>query len=177
MMPTLPKAIKMRPDLDLTDQQIFDKIVAHLRNQKVPASFPDGINGEFGSCYYRLKTGTQTLMCAAGCLIPDELYLDSMEGRMIQSLVNDPNIDADLRYFFRMHSSVMSDMQAVHDDHHAEWEEYFRYVAAKHNLLLDGEKVNVPLQNNPMVPEFLQRQAQLAEDRKPRYPDSNDGEL
>jgi hypothetical protein len=54
-----------------TDQQTFDFVVTHLRKQNQPAVDPIG-----GNCMYRYES----LSCAAGCLIPDELYTPDLEG-------------------------------------------------------------------------------------------------
>lgn len=49
----------------MTQQEIFDAVLAHLRKQgKASMSDP-------ASCRYRGPGGTS---CAVGCLIPDELY-------------------------------------------------------------------------------------------------------
>jgi hypothetical protein len=51
-------------------QEIYDNVKSHLLAQGCRAS-KDGI------CRYRTPEG---LKCAAGCLIPDSLYRESMEG-------------------------------------------------------------------------------------------------
>lgn len=50
----------------LTAQQIFDKVVNHLRTQGRAAHAPNGTG-----CMYRNDEG---LSCAVGCLIPDSHY-------------------------------------------------------------------------------------------------------
>lgn len=53
----------------MNKQEIFDKVVNHLREQGEPAI------DSYGRCQYRMKSETdKTLMCAAGCLISDEDY-------------------------------------------------------------------------------------------------------
>lgn len=56
--------------------EIFEKVQTHLLAQKCRSA---GINPQTENfiCLYR---GPEGLMCAAGCLIPDELYDPSMEG-------------------------------------------------------------------------------------------------
>ena len=54
----------------MTEQEIFDKVVLHLYQQGEP-SITHG-----GRCRYRLSGK----MCAIGCLIPDDMYSESMEG-------------------------------------------------------------------------------------------------
>jgi hypothetical protein len=57
----------------LDKQQTFDRVLAHLRAQGVPATAsPSG-----GACNYRTKDGR---MCAIGVLIPDNLYDPRIEG-------------------------------------------------------------------------------------------------
>jgi hypothetical protein len=57
----------------MTNQEIFDKVVHHLLTQGKPAL-------EGGSCRYRTADG---LKCAIGCLITDDAYDASLEGRGI----------------------------------------------------------------------------------------------
>lgn len=61
-----------------TKQETFDFVVQHLYQQGKPAM------DEEGYCLYRTKDG---LMCAVGCLIPDEMYYLSMEKTPIDSLI------------------------------------------------------------------------------------------
>ena len=66
----------------LTKQEIYDKVCAHLAQQKVRAT--ESLNGSFfiqcnlrwRGCRYRTSNG---LKCAIGCLIPDDLYSSDME--------------------------------------------------------------------------------------------------
>lgn len=60
----------------LTLQQIFDKVLAHLRKQAVRSSETLASGGAM--CCYRDPQGR---MCAAGCLIPDNAYVPAMEAR------------------------------------------------------------------------------------------------
>ena len=56
----------------MTDQELFDKVAAHLLKQGVRAE------SQFaGGCAYRGENGTK---CAAGVLIADEHYSDVLEG-------------------------------------------------------------------------------------------------
>jgi hypothetical protein len=54
----------------MTNQQVFNKVIRHLRRQG-KAAVVDGV------CAYRASDGSK---CAVGCLIPDELYHPYMEG-------------------------------------------------------------------------------------------------
>lgn len=55
----------------MDNQQIFDKVLAHLRRQGAPARGPDS------TCCYRTDDGR---MCAVGCLIPSKNYSPDIEG-------------------------------------------------------------------------------------------------
>lgn len=61
----------------LNKQQVFDKVAAHLLAQKITSSKSHIVGG---SCLYRGPNGTK---CAVGCLIPDDLYEPSMEGKSV----------------------------------------------------------------------------------------------
>ena len=50
------------------------KIRDHLTQQRRQASTPGG------TCCYRTNRDGRTLMCAVGCLIPDDKYSDQFEG-------------------------------------------------------------------------------------------------
>lgn len=63
----------------MTKQEIFEKVVIHLRNQGRRAtgkSHPMAAS----KCKYRTSDG---LKCGIGCLIPDELYDPSFEGKSV----------------------------------------------------------------------------------------------
>ncbi len=63
-------------------QEIFEKVVNHLLNQKVRSvSRFNGTSG--GSCAYRGQNNTS---CAIGCLLTDEEYDPKMEFRTVQQL-------------------------------------------------------------------------------------------
>lgn len=62
----------------MTLQEIYDKVKTHLLTQNERSvDLYDFV------CKYR---GPRGLMCAAGCLIPDELYLPTLEGRAADGL-------------------------------------------------------------------------------------------
>lgn len=99
----------------MTNQEIFDKVVNHLRTQNKQAiKVIDGVD----QCQYRAvdENGCVT-MCAAGCLIPDEDYKPSFEGGtvMIGAVVgnyfSNKGYTNDQIYLVR-------DLQKVHDYAH-----------------------------------------------------------
>lgn len=62
----------------LTNQQIFDKVLAHLLKQGKRAVLASGGSSNHEVCAYRAPDGRK---CAAGCLIADEFYNANFEGR------------------------------------------------------------------------------------------------
>lgn len=92
-------------------QEIFDKVLAHLRAQGKQSTAG-------GVCAYRSPEGN---MCAVGCLIPDELYdpiiedvgvgwLDNKEapgGRVLDSIIDTLGISE--------HVGLLRNLQRAHD--------------------------------------------------------------
>ena len=62
----------------MTEQKIFDSVLAHLRKQGKAS-----LNAK-GKCAYRGEGGTA---CAVGCLIPDELYDPRIENWTVESIL------------------------------------------------------------------------------------------
>lgn len=120
----------------MTAQEIFDKVVAHLRkqNSKSVEYNDDGSvrlqwNGNADSpvCAYRSRDGKK---CAAGVMISDEAYVPAMEGMNIAAVISLYNID-DLR----PHEHLLLDLQRVHDNSVvSDWETGFEGVANRHAL-------------------------------------------
>lgn len=108
----------------MTNQEIFTKVVQHLRQQGKPAK-------RGAQCAYRGDGGT---MCAVGCLIPDEHYNSSFEGMSIKYkpiilLLQDlyPTID----------TWLLLDLQQLHDDLDPDrWESEFSKLADAYGLEL-----------------------------------------
>lgn len=59
-------------------------ISAHLAKQRKGSR----VDGKDSTCAYR---GNDNTMCAIGCLIPDELYNESYEGKNIRALMSWPS--------------------------------------------------------------------------------------
>jgi len=81
----------------MTKQEIFDKVATHLLTQNEKSSKSIAITTSTNTtdnplnknelmCLYR---SPNNLKCAIGCLIPDELYDKSMEGRTVSGLLAD----------------------------------------------------------------------------------------
>ena len=87
----------------MTNQEAFDKVVAHLFTQRAKA--PNGM------CCYRMVTKEGELrMCAIGALIPANEYHPHLEGKTVGQI--QPYVPA-LR---ELDTVLLSLLQAVHDD-------------------------------------------------------------
>jgi hypothetical protein len=92
-----------------TKQQVFDEVVAHLREQRVCSM---GGKANSFQCLYR---GPNNTKCAVGALIPDSVYAKQMEGKNVVALlmtypnlrVSVPEIDA--------YSTMLGTLQGIHD--------------------------------------------------------------
>jgi len=114
----------------VTKQEQFDRVVAHLRAQGAKATIlMDNGNQR---CLYRAPHGRK---CAAGILIPDDLYEKGMEGATIGDVIKRfPDL---AEYIQREDISVclLSDLQNVHDNAYiTTWEVEFEKVAREHGL-------------------------------------------
>lgn len=121
----------------LSKQEVFDKVALHLLKQNersVEVSKPDALPG----CMYRGKDG---LMCAAGALIPDELYDANFEGNTINSVLAD---NYRLRGLFQqevLDSPLLEDLQCLHDGVAYEisnWYFYLLDLAKEHGVNTDA---------------------------------------
>lgn len=96
-----------------TPQEIFDRVVTHLRTQNRKSYSIDGDNAK---CVYRSKEGYS---CAVGCLIPDELYKPEMDG--FDDEASDTSIDGLIKKnfvlpdYFKDNLMLLSELQYVHD--------------------------------------------------------------
>jgi hypothetical protein len=116
----------------LTRQEVFDKVVTHLRKQgrkaELDLSYEDGAM----SCAYRGEEGT---MCAAGCLIDDERYDRDLEGSDVTSA---KVTGALLSSGLSPHDiTFVRELQKVHDGLSTEaWERSWAALAADNNLTM-----------------------------------------
>ena len=132
----------------MNNQEAFDTVVAHLRKQGRPSVFP---SNALRGCAYR---GADGLKCAAGCLIPDEMYSIHFECNTISGLltsdariysrVNSDEVDyhklveltAPLREHLKdVDPELVRDLQMIHDFKRVElWEQEFRTLAERREL-------------------------------------------
>ena len=128
----------------MTDQEAFSTALAGLRCQDA-ASIESG-NGDHGDrCAYRNYKG---LKCAAGMLIPDELYSAlpvCIENVAIGSLAtSDAYIGTGLHRLFDGVSVVLlQDLQSAHDQQLRNsglelWEQRMEDIAGKYGLLYEA---------------------------------------
>ena len=116
----------------MTNQEIFDKVLTHLRKQGKRAI---DVNDEV--CMYRgHEPGTS---CAAGCLIKDEFYSKEFEGCIVNS-ANDRGIK--LRQALQDSGvtpdqfDLVRDLQSTHDNIDPDrWENQFKITSTKFNLI------------------------------------------
>lgn len=104
--------------MGLTKQETFDKVAKHLLTQMEQSKswIAAKVHAETPACAYR---GNGGLMCAVGCLIPDEIYREGMEGKVAYSVFYDFDEvrtlfdyrDARVTDFTRLISSL----QNIHD--------------------------------------------------------------
>jgi len=101
--------------INMTKQEAFDKVLTHLRKQGKQAK------DDKGDCMYRAPDGS---MCAAGCLIPDDVYKADMEGELVDALgLFEPELEG-----------LVADMQEIHDDYWDEFEYEMCALAKDHGL-------------------------------------------
>jgi hypothetical protein len=107
-------------EINLTPQEIFDKVAAHLLQQKYRC-----LDKKSLVCLYR---NSQGMKCAAGCLISDEDYEPSLEGRSWRELVAMGHVSMDK-------SILISNLQVIHDTCEVEhWRDKLQDLAESHKL-------------------------------------------
>lgn len=106
----------------LTNQQVFDKVVTALRLQSAKSLlYPD--NGAL-VCAYRSPDGKK---CAAGHILPDELYNPEMENKNIYGIFEFDDLVADRRFLYNL--------QLIHDNYDVkDWEYNWKDLAQRYKL-------------------------------------------
>lgn len=143
----------MTPMTPMTPQEVFDKTVTELAEQRVPAL--DNKEGR-RNCRYRDRHGNA---CAAGVHIPDERYDPKIEGMSVLDLCI-PSVPLNLCDLpaFR-HGDLLHRLQSVHDHIALEngsvefdpkrFHAAFGEVARNHGLNLDALNKAVEILRNP----------------------------
>lgn len=108
----------------MTDQELFDKVAAHLRTQNAKAMNADC------QCMYRAPDGKR---CAAGCLILDEHYAPNIEGLAITGNLVWARLSAS--GVADAQAQLVQELQIVHDNCQIDqWKSELARVAGRHNL-------------------------------------------
>lgn len=116
--------------IELTNQQVVDKVYAHLKEQGKPAR-------DFtGQCFYRGPGGTR---CAVGCLIPPRFYHPLMETNSIDTVLFE-TIFGDL--FPREQIPLLKQLQHIHDSWAVPFE--FNFIHERIRILCEDFKLNFP---------------------------------
>lgn len=104
--------------MPMTRQEVFTKVVTHMLKQSKQAREVYNPSSS-GPCRYRTEGG---LMCAVGCLVPDEIYHDSMEGTILHGVIeraNEGMLPEPLAQFVKAelepHVVLLRDLQYAHD--------------------------------------------------------------
>jgi hypothetical protein len=111
----------------MTNQEVFDKVVAHARQQGCKSLMENVLHPEEGPlCAYRGKNGTK---CFAGIFIPDEDYQKSYEKKVSMAVFHAIGI-TDMDEF------LVRDLQIIHDKYDVEeWEGRFQVLARNWELV------------------------------------------
>lgn len=91
-------------NLPETAQEIYDIVAAHMLKQNEKSTYYNN-NSNINSCAYR---GIDGLKCAAGCLIPEEIYKSDFEGISWTSLIHSHDFPQD-------HRKLIENLQHIHD--------------------------------------------------------------
>lgn len=112
----MPKTMRITPRT--THQQVFDYVVAHLREQGCQSMDEDEVP---------LYRGPNKTMCAVGCVIPDYIYRSKMERMCVGTLLEHwPVLKPRLGPF----TMLLARLQKIHDGFNpGGWEEDFKALA------------------------------------------------
>lgn len=119
----------------MTSQEVFDKVVVHLRKQGRQAV-------KDGCCLYRSPEG---LKCAVGCLIEDAEYSPAFERKILCDLIQYLRYLESLEGTDRsallnrlvMNEPLLERLQSVHDDGEVpDWEQGLARVAKEFDLTM-----------------------------------------
>lgn len=121
-----------------SSQELFDYITDFLFKQG-GQSTDDGGSGMY-SCMYRSPGGR---MCAFGCIIPDSIYVPSMEGLSAEMIIEGAvagtllGITEDGQSYFQAvspHSNLIIRLQQAHDGPPTYWDSEFAAIAKDFDL-------------------------------------------
>lgn len=122
----------------MTGQQVFDKVVNHLRKQghkAMSSQHEDSMRNGVPICaYLDPATGDR---CAAGCLIESDEYRTTYESERFFMILTNPIYGAPRSLVDRLypHRSLIGSLHDVHDIKEPEnWEETLESVADQYGL-------------------------------------------
>ena len=117
--PVVVTEISVKTLSSVSAQQVFDFVANHLLRQNQKAL-------QHEICKYRVENSD--LKCAAGCLIPDDIYDPKMEGTRYHGLIP--------KYAFpNEHVYLIEELQSIHDSESVkDWKEQLNILAKKNNL-------------------------------------------
>lgn len=90
----------------MNNQQAFDKIVKHLKDQKWVQAM-GRLSHSASTCSFR---GVEGRKCAVGCLIPDNLYKEEMEDACVG------HVQSQVPEIKNVNTSMLYDLMFFHDD-------------------------------------------------------------
>lgn len=103
----------------LTNQEVFDKVVTALRAQGCKSLDHDD------NCMYR---GNNNTKCAAGHILPDELYNPKLEQYIVYDIDIFDSLVENLQF--------LRHLQRIHDTNKvSSWEDHWKKLAGEHNLI------------------------------------------
>ncbi len=94
-------------------KETLDRVTTHLLTQAEKSAIQFKTRTGF-SCRYRIVKSEKTLSCAVGCLIPDDQYTFSLEGKRVRAVISHVAALVDHNL------SLMVELQTVHDSHPVE---------------------------------------------------------
>ncbi len=110
----------------MTEQEIFDKVLAHSRIMTEPSSGPDGF-----ACFYRTSTGNR---CFVGVCIPDEVYVPEMENSGISTLLSRFPIMQNILGSSELRINFLTSLQEIHDYYFSAREQHLEIFAGTWKL-------------------------------------------
>lgn len=121
----------------LNKQEVFDKVASHLLTQWEQSIHTDPETGNT-ECVYR---GDEGLMCAAGCIIPDNIYdAETMEGKVWGYITDTWFEELNVLMDVEGTKDMVTDMQTLHDREKDPnvWPERLLGIAQRHGVEYKG---------------------------------------
>jgi hypothetical protein len=121
------KVVSVKNLKDVTAQQVFNFVAAHLLVQREKAGrvYPVSENSKGFKCLYLAPNGNT---CAAGCLIPKELYNPEFEGKGWTGPAGELRV-------YSFHRDLINFLQDVHDGKDVnQWRKALYYLAKDKKL-------------------------------------------